>query len=129
MLKGVRQFLRSLRREPAPEAQIELDELGFAVVAPDGKRFPVRWSSVTRVATYKRDNFNTDEIVLAFEVADRPGYVQEVSEEWPGFQELLAPLELNLGIGPSWYQEVMLPAFEANFRVLFDRVGVHAPPA
>jgi hypothetical protein len=30
-------------------------------------------------------------------------------------------MEQRLGISPSWYREIMVPAFEPMYRVLYDR--------
>jgi hypothetical protein len=112
---------RLQRRDLRP--RIELTADGFAVVNPGGAWYAVRWASITKIAAYKRDLLTTDEIMLAIEVADSPRMVQEVSEEWENFAELFAPLEQRLGISPAWYHEIMIPAFETSFRVLFERPG------
>jgi len=78
---------------------------------------------VVSVVTWKYDKFAVDEVVIAFEVAERPGELQEVSEEWLGFQDLFAPIERELGLSPDWYQEVMQPPFATNRRVLFQRTS------
>jgi hypothetical protein len=62
----------------------------------------------------------TDEIMVVFEVAESPGMVQEVSEEWVGFRELRGPLEERFGLSPDWFGQVMHPAFAPNYRVLYD---------
>lgn len=46
----------------------------------------------------------------------------QVSEEWPGFQDLLRMMETEFGISPGWYVEIMVPAFEQMQRILFERV-------
>ena len=94
------------------------------MVLPDGSRSLVQWSSVLSVVTWKYDKFTIDEIVLAFEVAERPGELHVVSEDWQGFRDLFAPIEREFGISPDWYGEVMQPPFATNHRVLFQR----APP-
>jgi hypothetical protein len=107
------------RRSQPPRIELEPD--GFATVGAAGDRHPIRWTSVAKVAAFKRDHFTTDEIVVLFEVDEHPGMVQQVSEEWTGFPDLFAPMEQRLGISPSWYREIMVPAFEPMYRVLYDR--------
>jgi hypothetical protein len=104
-----------------PRPRIELTTDGFAVVDSGGARYPVRWASITKIAAYKRDLLTTDEIMLAIEVTEAPGMVQEVSEEWRCFPDLFAPMEQQLGVSPAWYREIMTPAFETSFRVLYER--------
>jgi hypothetical protein len=48
---------------------------------------------------------------------------RDVSEEWPGFQELFRVMEKELGISPGWYMEIMTPVFEPTPRLLFDRAA------
>ena len=107
------------RRSRPPRIELEPD--GFATVGPAGDRHPIRWTGIVKVAAFKRDNFTTDEIVVVFEVDEQPGMVQAISEEWTGFADLFAPMEERLGISPSWYWEIMIPAFEPMYRVLYDR--------
>ena len=76
---------------------------------------------MTRVETYKLDHFATDEIIVAFESIDLPGTTLRASEEWVGFSDLRAAMEQHLGIAPTWFADVMKPAFAENFRVLFER--------
>ncbi len=116
----------NIARFQPEEGRIVLESGGFAVLTTRGRRFPVSWASVRRVSAYKRDRVTTDEIWVAFESDEFAG-VQEVSEEWPGFQELFGPMETELGIRPAWYVEIMVPAFEPMHRVLFDRADTAAP--
>jgi hypothetical protein len=107
---------------------VELTSDGFAVVFRDGARSEVRWASVIAVVAYKYDMFSYDEIVIAFEVLERPGVLQEVSEEWTGFCVMLDQLQRELGLSPDWYTEVMFPPFVTNLRVLLQRTPVPRTP-
>lgn len=104
------------------ELRIVLEPGGFSVLTMRGRRFPVRWSRVGRVSAYKRDRYVVDEICVDFEQNDLD-VVLEVSEEWPGFRELLGAMEAELGIPSSWYVDIMLPPFEPMHRVLFERAS------
>jgi len=117
MLRWLRRRLHTRRIQP----RIALTADGFEIVGSEGECYPVSWAQMTKVATYKRDLLTSDEIMLAFELADRPGVVQEISEEWDGFSDLFGPMEKHLGISPLWYLDVMNPAFAPNFRVLYER--------
>ena len=117
MLKWLLDRLHASENSP-PLPRIELEDAGFAIVFPDGRCSSIRWKSVTRLVTFKRDNFSTDEVILSFEVAERPGIAHEVSEEWPGFRNLFSALQSELGITPNWYDKVMQPPFATNFQVL-----------
>lgn len=95
-------------------------DAGFDVLNPDGSlAASVLWDDVTRIQAYKRDLFTTDCICLLFECgSDQPAV--ELSEEWQGFSDLLGMLERRFPtIPPSWYVDIMTPAFEARRTVLF----------
>lgn len=123
MWRRVLNWLRSRlpSRPPKKQPRVELTADGFDVVLEDETRVSIKWASVTQVVTYKYDLFGYDEIVIAFAVLERPEVLQEVSEEWQGFNELRTELEGRLGIAPEWYETVMLPPFETNYRVLLER--------
>jgi hypothetical protein len=108
------------RRHPPPPPVIEADETGFAVIH-EGHRTVYPWSCVTRMAAYKQDLFTTDEIILVVEIQKQQLETIQLSEEWKGFTELFGPMERELGVNPSWYLEIMTPAFEAKPTVLYMR--------
>lgn len=117
MLSWLRRRLHRDRIQP----RIAVTADGFEILGSKGEWYPVSWAHMIKVATYKRDLVTTDEIMLAFELVDRPGVVQEISAEWDGFSDLFEPMEKHLGISPLWYLDVMNPAFAPNFRVLYER--------
>ena len=100
--------------------RVELNEGGFDLVAHDGAARSIRWDSISRVATYKYDNFATDEIVLSFETTTCERRI-EVSEDCPGFEKLFAPLKKEFAVSADWYHTVMHPAFAENHRILYER--------
>lgn len=108
------------------ESRVVVEPGGFAVLTTRGRRFTVRWAGVRSVIAYKRDLFTTDEICVVFESDDFTGG-REVSEEWPGFQDLFGEMEKELGISPGWYMEIMMPPFEPTPRLLFDRAHPQRP--
>jgi hypothetical protein len=112
---------RRLAKLDPPRIEIEAD--GFAVVGSGGERRPIRWDSITKISAFKRDLLTTDEIILVVEV-ERQGMVQELSEEWTGFNDLFAPMAERLGISPGWYIDVMSPAFDPKYRVVYERTRV-----
>jgi hypothetical protein len=82
-------WLRRRFQGRTAKPRIELTVDGFAAVAPDGRRSQVRWAAIARIAAYKRDRVTTDQIILAVELADEPGVIQEFSEEWEGIQRAI----------------------------------------
>jgi hypothetical protein len=109
---------RSKRSEPPPVIEATAD--GFVLRRSDGTAEEVSWSAVRRVHAYKRDLLTTDEIRLLLEL-EPPGGLLELSEEWPGFEDLFGGMERALGVSPAWYPEIMLPAFAPTPRTLYPR--------
>ncbi len=85
----------------------------------------VAWADVLAITTYKRDLFTYDDICLAFKVG--PGRWVEVSEEEPGFAELVKAMEKAFpGVPRNWSETVVQPPFATNHRVLWTKVtGSH----
>jgi hypothetical protein len=89
----------------------------------------VRWEDVARIQAYKLDLVTTDCICLLFELGPDRAPVQ-LSEEWPGFQDLFSPLAQRFPTIPeSWYVDIMTPAFEEKRTVLFEDAERTAQPS
>ena len=73
------------------------------------------------MAAVKQDRHSHDRIVLLIEVRRSSSEVLTLPENCPGFAGLFGPMEQALGIDPSWYLEIMTPAFEATPTVLYLR--------
>lgn len=100
-------------------AHVAITADGFTVTAGNGDCTVVRWTAVSLVATYKLDLLTIDEVMLAFEIDDRPAV--EVGETLDGFDTLAERMESELGIRHGWFGEVVRPAFATNYRVLYER--------
>jgi len=104
--------MTSPERHP-PNTSISIDDNGFSL-----SRISVRWSTVRTIATYKWDLWSYDDICLAFQVAEDSW--AEVSEDEPGFRELVVEVERRYPSVPrDWFNSVVHPAFETNYRVLW----------
>ena len=93
---------------------------GFSLtVARESGAIP--WVSVRKVSTFKRDLHTCDQIVLLIEVSHLGDPIVELTEECPGFASLFGPMEQVLGVDPSWYLEIMTPAFAPTPRCIYLR--------
>jgi hypothetical protein len=111
---------RLLRSKPRTLPVIEADDNGFSLTR-DGHRRVFPWQSVHRIAAYKEDLQTTDQIVLLIETRKANPEQIAISENCPGFAELFGPMERELGLHPSWYLDIMTPAFAATPTVLYLR--------
>jgi hypothetical protein len=103
------------RRQPFQTLHVSGDSV--SINQTDQEPIQFRWAEVLEIATFKRDFFTYDDIRLAFRFAD--GWL-EISEESEGWCEVaVAMAKYFPEIPPEWYFEVMRPAFETNYRVLF----------
>src|SRR4051794_11105770 len=107
---------------PEPDRKIEVTPIGFEVRGPGSEipEYAIRWDEIQRIRTYKLDLHSFDCICLLFETQGTPP--AQVSEEWDGFVGLMEQMRLRFPSIPSdWYETVMLPAFERNEAILFEK--------
>ena len=116
------QWLQSIfgRASIPPLPTIATDVTGFTLTIERMSRaYP--WASVSKVAAFKQDLHSHDRIVLLIEVQRSGSEVLTLPEDCPGFAGLFGPMEQALGIDPSWYLEIMTPAFAVTPTVLYLR--------
>ncbi len=116
-------FQRKRRADPF----IRLTSDGFVVLDADTQAAlrTVHWADVLRIQTYKLDLITTDCICLVFEFKSSESPVQ-LSEEWPGFQDLFVPLSTAFpSIPQDWYGNVMKPPFEEKRTILFQAEALY----
>lgn len=114
-------FSRSIPT-PAPDRQIDLTDTGFEIraVGAETAETALQWDEIARIRTYKVDLHTTDCICLLFEQA--AGLPVPVSEEWDGFIAFMERMRERFPTIPAdWYETVMLPAFETNEAILFEK--------
>ena len=108
-----------LPHEP-PETSVRLDDDGFAVMRGQEVLRPMLWSDVRKIVTYKRDLLACDQICVGLMGADEEDGV-EVSEDTRGFQTFAEEMRRRFpSIPEDWFGEVMVPAFEQKWKVLFE---------
>ena len=118
MIADLSGLVGRLRREP-PVRSIRVCDDSLMLFEGDQLRRRVRWGDVLEVVAFKRDLITYDEIRLAFRVEG--GWV-ELGEGIEGWSGLLIAVERHFPtVPPGWYQAVMVPAFEACYRVLYER--------
>jgi hypothetical protein len=97
-------------------------EVDFAQYWRSGWRETVEfdWTEISRVVAYKTDEFAWDTMWLGFESED--GDSIAFPDDAPEWQQVAAELSEHLpgcrGLS-SWYEQVMKPAFEMNYTVLY----------
>ena len=94
------------------------DDHGFHV---DGREesYEVRWSDIRAITTFKRDLLTTDLICLRFRISNDEWI--ELHEEMTGFHEMAGLMQDHFIIPEGWQDDVMLPPFAVNHRVLWSR--------
>lgn len=110
---------RLLRQNEAEYGRLVLDEDGLFLLKGDKREWTLRWADVRRVATYKHDFFAYDMICLGFETGDEQWI--EIWEAMVDFSLVSERMQTEFPTIPAdWYVTVMLPPFEANYRVLWQ---------
>jgi len=100
--------------------RVSTDGVVIVNTANDEAASEFTWKDVERIDAYKLDLVTTDCLCLAFTTGRNSSPVQ-VSEEWPGFEELLVTLQRNFPLmPPDWRTKVIHPAFARNETVLYE---------
>ena len=100
---------------------ITVTETGFRLRI--GRRVvAVEFDSIQRIEAYKEDLYVVDRICLdIFCLVEGKPMQATVHEEMPGFVAFREAVEARFGFSPQWYFDVMLPAFEENRQVIYER--------
>lgn len=98
---------------------IQLEDDGIVLV--DGRSiWRLSWAAISRVTARKYDLLTTDALGLAITMAD--GRTYDVTEDVEGYGDLLQEMHRRFPeISPGWEKEVMIPAFQANERIIYNR--------
>jgi hypothetical protein len=100
------------------EMSIEFLKDGFAICADSGKT-EILWSDVKEIHAYKRDLITYDEIYLDIILPEIIITVSEEIKEWIAFTEKMN--DVFTSINKEWYADIMLPAFETKFTILYKK--------
>ena len=112
------QTITSLLRQPAEPAEpiVHFDNAGFSC---DGESpWRATWLEVKRITAYKIDRLTVDEIRVDFALRD--GSTRVLTEESPGFDELMLELARRFPTVSGWRDRVVQPAFATSISVLYE---------
>jgi len=98
----------------------EYEEDGFKITDEDFY-IHIKWNEIDKIAAYKKDLFAVDLIVM--EISHNEKHLT-LNEEMPGwFQFVLKTKEIFSEIPKDWDVEIMHPAFEENYTVLYSKTN------
>ena len=87
----------------------------------------VRWSDVSKIAAFKRDDFTVD--TLCLQVNTDLGHCALITEDMAGFINFLQYMAAVLpGIPTDWRRKVISTAFAENYSILFQKAGSGSTP-
>ena len=101
------------RKKQSPKLSIESDGFSAGDVL-------VAWPAVNSIKAYKLDLITSDMICFEIEIGDVPLYLQ-ITEEWIGFNEFAAALEVRFKFPEGWWEAVTFPPMKTNEFKLFQR--------
>jgi len=116
---GVLQTMTSLLSRSAEPAEpvVDFDDAGFNCAGESLWR--ATWPEVTRITAYKIDRLTMDEIRVDFVLRD--GTTRVITEDSPGFDELMRELARRFPAVSGWRDRVVQPAFAPSVSVLYER--------
>jgi hypothetical protein len=94
---------------------------GDGLVLSDGKYTSrISWAEVSRLTARKYDFVTTDALGLTITVAG--GQIYEVTEDVDGYIDLVREICARFPeVSPGWEREIVLPAFQTNERIIYER--------
>lgn len=96
----------------------EYTELGFKFKSKDFQK-SINWSDIDQINTYKKDVVIYDLAVIDI-ISE--GHVLTINEESPGWFQLVLKLkEVFQEIPKDWDINIMQPAFEENFTIIYKK--------
>lgn len=115
---GLLQTMTLLSRPAEPaEPVVDFDDAGFNCAGESPWR--ASWSDVKLITAYKIDRLTVDEIRVDFALRD--GITRVITEECPGFDELMRELARRFPTVSGWRDRVVQPAFAPSVSVLYER--------
>ena len=106
-------------RKPEVKA-ISSDEIGVFTQKEKNKTLLLKWEQVKRIAVYKEDEFTTDLICIEYSLAEDT--LVTIHEELEGYDSVVQRMHLHFeDIEKDWYSKIVQPAFERNYRVIYEK--------
>ncbi|KIO53574.1 hypothetical protein [Flavobacterium hibernum] len=97
---------------------LEYENDGF-VIKDKYLSVDIKWDDINKIEVYKKDLFTVDLIVMEITHDEK---ILVIDEKLPGwFQFILKLKEIFSEIPRDWDLTIMNPAFEKNYRVLFEK--------
>jgi hypothetical protein len=112
-------------KETLRDLRIQSDSKALVVESVTGGRgggCEMLWEDVVRVTGYKKDCLTVDQV--RFEFASKDGTLVVVTEDMPGWKELIEVLPKFLPGFPTeahWWKKIIQPPFATNLTVLYER--------
>ncbi|NIR29745.1 MAG: hypothetical protein GWN84_10640 [Gammaproteobacteria bacterium] len=108
-------------RKRSTDPKIRFDANGFEFADHKGKRYAVAWTNVTELWGYKMDLLTSHRVYFYFKLRKGPGI--EISEEQPGFKELLPALKERFPGVNGWEGKILRPVPGRNETLLYRRTS------
>ena len=110
-----------LNGQPMHEPEIITTDNGFAIVTGKGTD-TVSFDEVSAIVAYKLDELTTD--LICCDIVTGAGdaeQIRTIHEELPGFEAVMARIEMLSGFDRKWRDDVIDPPFATNRTVIYTR--------
>ena len=98
---------------------LSADNVGVTAERSNNKTQLLIWKQVKSVAVYKKDEFMSDLICIEFGLPEN--MVVTLHEELEGYHSVVQAMHIQFeGIEKDWYSKIVQPAFERNYRVIYE---------
>ncbi len=98
----------------------QYDKDGFTISYEDFTK-RINWADITQLNVFKIDQMTIDRIDMEIVYGDK---YFTISEELPGwYQFVLKTKEISLTIPKDWDITIIQPAFETNYKTIYDKTN------
>jgi len=112
--------IKSLFSKKSEVEVIGADEIGVFTIRDNNKTLLLKWEQVILIAVYKKDEFATDLICIEYGLVENT--LVTIHEELEGYDSVVQRMHLRFeGIEKDWYSKIVLPPFERNYRVIYEK--------
>lgn len=120
-LKAIVGWIVKQRKKNKP-ISISLTSTGFNLLQRGEFDIFVSWDQISKITAYKTDEWTTDLVCHDLFLRNHPCQIVFVHEDMVGYEAFADTLANEFpGFYKDWRQVVILPPFERNETVLWDR--------
>ena len=107
-----------MAKKNVPFPEVAATDAGFQFAGVPHLPLEIPWRDVVEIEAFKRVVFSYEVVALGFRVSGTEEFI-EVTEEFPGFENLVKVVESQFSLAENWRCNVGFPAFRTRFSTIW----------